>query len=222
MIKIGIPLTSYSNKDGWKGLITYIFGKDAETVNLIPWLNKPGGEYSEKLLPKDIDIVIFDGGSDIHPMLYKEARHELTRTNVVRDWTELIIFQRYLNLPTKFAGICRGCQFLNVAMGGTLYQDLPSIRMGHAGHHLNGIYQDTNFGRFIGQRDIRVNSLHHQAVRDLGHNLRPIMTDIQHEIVEGIESKKGDKIRAVQSHPEYVSLKYEKRIEVMKWLLRKK
>lgn len=221
MIKVGIPLSNYSSKEGWKDFVRYLFGNDAETINLMPWLNKAGGEYSVNLLPEDVDIVIFDGGADIHPMLYKEAKHVLTSSNIIRDWTELIIFQRYLNLPTKFVGICRGCQFLNVAMGGTLHQDLASIRKKHGRNHLNDVFPDTNFGKYIGKRNIIVNSLHHQAVKDLGRNLRPIMTDIKHGIIEGIESRKGDKIRAVQSHPEYTTGRYVKRIEVMKWLMRK-
>ncbi len=220
MVKIGIPKTAYSTKESWDSFVTYLFGEDAEVVNLNPWIDNPGGEYEEGLLPENIDIVLFDGGSDIHPILYKEAKHISTHTNIVRDWTELIIFQRYLNTATKFAGICRGCQFLNIAMGGTLYQDLFSEKKGHAKFHLNDIMHDTKFHQFIGGNDIRVNSLHHQAVKDLGRNLRPIMTHITHATVEGIESKRGDKIRAVQSHPEYDTKRYEKRIEVMKWLLR--
>jgi putative glutamine amidotransferase len=221
MIKIGIPETNYSTKDGWKDFAKYLFGENVTVINLNPKLDQKSGKYNKNLLPEDIDFVLFDGGADIHPMLYKEPKHPATRTNIVRDWMELIIFQYYLKLPTKFIGICRGSQFLNVLMGGTLHQDLWSLKKGHTKVHLNDIMTDTKFYKFLSKRDIRVNSLHHQAIKDLGHNLRPIMTDIRFGIVEGIESIKGDKIRAVQSHPEYENKSYEHRLEIMSWLFRK-
>ncbi len=219
-ITVGIPKTDYSTKTGWQEFITYLLGDDAETINLDPWVNKPGKKCNELLLPEHVDIVIFDGGVDVHPILYKESKHPATVSNILRDWTELIIFQRYFNLPTKFAGICRGAQFLNVMMGGNLYQDLRSIKMAHAGQHLSQLMPESKFFQFLGKETIHVNSLHHQAIKELGQNLRTTMIHPVFKTIEGIESIKGDKIRAVQSHPEYASKIYKTRIEVMNWLLR--
>jgi putative glutamine amidotransferase len=220
MITVGIPETRYSNKRHWKNMMNHLFDHKVETINIYPWVNNPGGDYRKELMPKNVDFIIFDGGADVHPILYKESSHQSTSTNLMRDWTELLIFQHYLNLPTKFIGICRGIQFLNVAFGGTLHQDLHSIRKGHQPVHLNTILPNTKFSRIIRKKTMKVNSLHHQAVDKLGRNLRPIMVDTSYKVIEVIESKKGDKVRAVQSHPEYDEINYKNRLDVMNWLLR--
>lgn len=218
MIKIGIPETGYSKAAGWASYIEYLFGRErANIVDLDP-------NYGKNELPKDIDIVIFDGGADVHPVLYGGDFHPALSVNLARDWQEKIIFDFYKNMDTVFAGICRGAQFLNVMLGGTLYADLPSVNLGHNGTHKIMLLESDCLFDYIGLEngdEITVNSLHHQAVKDLGDDLSVVMVDSDFGVIEGFQSLDG-KIRAVQSHPEMENIYYAKRIEVSEWLFRTK
>lgn len=217
MIKIGIPSTQYSAARSWMSLIKHLFDQKAETIDLDP-------DYGRKELPRDIDIVLFDGGADVHPAFYGGTFHSAMGVNLARDWQEKIIFDFYSGLHTIFAGICRGAQFLNVMMGGTLYEDLPSAKIGHNHIHQVMLLDSECLATYLKLEngdEITVNSLHHQAVKDLGIGLLPTMIDSNFGVVEGLQSLDG-KIRAVQSHPEIPDEDYKDRIEVLEWLFRTK
>jgi putative glutamine amidotransferase len=215
MIKVGIPSTDYSKANGWEPFLKGLFPNEVEAIDLDP-------NYGRNELPKDIDIVMFDGGADVHPVLYGGTFHKSISVNLERDWQEKIIFDFYKDLDTVFAGICRGAQFLNVMMGGTLYEDLPSINLGHEPKHKVMITDSECLFSYLkmGEGDeMSVNSLHHQAVKDLGDGLTVTMLDSNFGVVEGFQSLDG-KIRAVQSHPEMGDNSYIHRIAVCDWLLR--
>ena len=215
MIKIGIPATGYSAARSWQSLITHLFLGDAKAIDLDP-------DYGHCKLPKDIDIVLFDGGADVHPVLYGGTYHSTVHPNLARDWQEKIIFDFYRNLDTIFIGICRGSQFLNVMMGGTLYEDLPSVKIGHDHIHEVMLVDSEcllQYTKLEKGDEITVNSLHHQAVKDLGDELLVTMVDSNFGVIEGFQSLDG-KIRAVQSHPEMAEKDYIKRMEVLDWLFR--
>lgn len=215
MITIGIPKSGYSRAKMWVPFIGWLFGKTAEVINLDP-------DLGTNKLPENVDLILFDGGADVHPILYGGTFHKTLGVNIARDWNEMLIYQFYKNLPTLFSGICRGSQFLNVMNGGNLYVDLPSLEMGHEIHHEVDIIEKSSLLDYLGDNipdKLEVNSFHHQAVKDLGDTLLPVLVDSQHFIVEGFESNDG-KIRAVQSHPEYGDKEYAYRINVMDWLFR--
>ena len=221
MIKIGIPYTGYSSARSWDGLIAHLFVDSkigARAIDLDP-------VFGAGKLPKDIDVVLFDGGADVHPILYGGKYHKSISSNIRRDWNEKIIFDFYKDLPTVFAGICRGIQFLNVMMGGTLFEDLPSAKIGHKSmHDVMFLEYNKTFSNYTGIKDgeeFPVNSLHHQAIKDIADGLEPILIDSDFGVIEGVESKDG-KIRAVQSHPEYGETRYAKRLEICQWLFRTK
>jgi len=217
MIKIGIPFTGYSGAASWDGLILHLFGEKASIVDLDP-------NYGDDKLPKDIDMIIFDGGADVHPVLYGGSYHPSLSVNLARDWQEKLVFDFYKNLDTIFLGICRGSQFLNVMMGGTLYEDLPSADIGHNHIHQITLVDSECLFTYLGLKDgdeITVNSLHHQAVKDLGDGLLPVMIDSNFGVVEGFQSLDG-KFRAVQSHPEMAEKAYINRMKVLDWLFRTK
>lgn len=150
----------------------------------------------------DIDILMFDGGSDVSPGIYGENKHHSTICNPQRDFIEMTLYRYYLNASTKYAGICRGSQFLNVMGGGKLYQDLYSLNRGHSMRHNVMVLLGTKLRKFVNLDLIHVNSTHHQAVKTTGANLIPTLVEPGTRVIEGIESIKGDKIRAVQCHPE--------------------
>ena len=214
MIRLGIPLTSYSNARSWQNFVNFLYEdySDVEAVNL--YCDENNNE-----LPEDIDIILFDGGSDVHPILYNEKVDKETYTNIPRDILEVKIYRFYKNRDTLFAGICRGNQFLNIMRGGTLIQDLYKINQGHTHRHRVDIESLSTIIPYINCKNMFVNSLHHQAINELGVGLKIVMKHSTYNTIEGIESIDG-KIRAIQSHPEFGHRFYEKRLDVMKWLLR--
>lgn len=217
-IKIGVPETNYSTAKVWEPFMQYIFDDKSavELVSLDP-------NYGLWELPKDIDLILFDGGSDVHPILYGGIYSKHLSVDLLRDWMEVIIYNFYKNLGVPMSGICRGSQFLNVMNGGTLYEDLPTEKLGHTKLHDVVVEKCSSFSKYTRLQTgdvIRVNSFHHQAVKILGNNLYPVLSDKKTGVIEGFASK-DDKIRAVQSHPEYEEKDYPNRFKICSWLFRK-
>ena len=157
---------------------------------------------------KDYDFILFDGGADVSPKLYKEKQHPQTEINFARDLLEKSIYLQFLNKHTKYLGICRGNQFLNVMSGGTLIQHLPDYNLMQNYKHNVFICPDTKlelYTEFNQCRYMQVNSTHHQAIKTLGENSIVTLID-EKGVIEGFETK-DDKIRAVQCHPEFLDFK---------------
>lgn len=224
MKTIGIPRNHYSTSKMWTPFLKWLFNFQVDVIDIDPKFGL------DNRLP-EVDIVLFDGGADVHPLLYSGVFHKTIQTNIGRDWNERIIFEFYRDKPTLFAGICRGAQFLNVMCGGNLWADLPSEKKAHDLFHRAVVLPDTSLAEHLkikpkksAEIDIAVNSYHHQAVKDLAPTLRPVLIEPETNIIEGFESiggvLKNAKIRAVQSHPEYGDKEFELRTEICGWLLR--
>lgn len=164
------------------------------------------------------DFILFDGGSDVSPFLYNEEKHKTTYNDVSRDNHEIDIFIEYFNYPTKYIGICRGSQFLNVMYKGTLYQNLDDYKLEHNFYH-NVELCDTlsKVSLLNAVPNLRkVNSTHHQAVKKLGEKLLITAFEPNTKIVESFVDI-DNKTRAVQFHPEMIyEFPYAK--DVIKWL----
>ena len=219
MKTIGIPKSDYSTKKRWEPYLKWIFPCSINIIDVDP------GFGLVKNLP-DVDLLLFDGGEDVHPVLYSGTFHKTIHTNIGRDWNEKLIFEHYIKTPTLFAGICRGSQFLNIMCGGNLWADLPSENKEHHYYHQAVILPGTTLAEQLDVKprkseeiDITVNSTHHQAVKDLGHNLQTVLVEPETNVIEGFESLDG-KIKAVQSHPEYGDNPYKMREEIANWLFR--
>jgi putative glutamine amidotransferase len=176
--------------------------------------------YSEELKVESInfsnnyDFILLDGGSDVSPNLYGE-KNTKSSSDSIRDSYEKDIYSHYKNSNTKFVGICRGLQFLNVMYKGTLYQNLGDYGLQHSGEHYIEI--DNTIIKFL-PKITCVNSLHHQAIKELGKGLFPIAIEVNTKIIE-IIGEVNDKIRAVQFHPEWMyNFPYTK--EILCWLFR--
>jgi len=157
---------------------------------------------------KDYDFILFDGGADVAPEFYKEKQHPQTEINFARDLLEKSIYLQFLNKHTKYLGICRGNQFLNVMSGGTLIQHLPDYNLMQDYMHKVFICPSTKlelYTEFNQCKYMQVNSTHHQAIKTLGENSTVTLID-EKGVIEGFETKDG-KIRAVQCHPEYLDFK---------------
>ncbi|MEZ5174944.1 MAG: gamma-glutamyl-gamma-aminobutyrate hydrolase family protein [Acidimicrobiia bacterium] len=162
-----------------------------------------------------IDGLVITGGGDIAPERYGRSRHEtVAEVDDERDRFEIELVHRALAARIPTLAICRGLQVVNVALGGTLIQDLPS-HTGAAGHDMIGdaayeahsivrIDKGSRIAEIIGAGDHGVNSIHHQAVEDPGHGVR-VVGSAPDGTIEAIEHEDRDwDLIAVQWHPEFL------------------
>jgi putative glutamine amidotransferase len=153
--------------------------------------------------------LVLTGGEDVAPERYGAVPHpRLGAVDPVRDAAELslIAAARARRLPVL--AICRGIQILNVALGGTLYQDLDSERPGsvpHAGEQTHALRVEPGslVARTLGTQSATVNSRHHQAIRDLAPGLKAVAW-AEDGVIEAVEPVDAGApwMVAVQWHPE--------------------
>ncbi|MBL7074995.1 gamma-glutamyl-gamma-aminobutyrate hydrolase family protein [candidate division KSB1 bacterium] len=160
----------------------------------------------------EINGLVVSGGDDVDPSTYGE---ELIDPRWKRDRQrvlfEMELIKKCLSQKKPILGICRGMQVLNVAFGGTLFQDLPSQRGGGIDHrmsaafpakrHLISIQKDTNLRNILGMDTLAVNSFHHQAIKTLGNGLK-VSALAPDGVLEGLERRGDPLIMGVQWHPE--------------------
>ncbi len=158
------------------------------------------------------DGFLFTGGQDVAPELYgtKDATGTVV-SSPERDKLETLLLKKALQADKPILGICRGLQFLNAFLGGTLWQDLPLQHPSEIVHKQGKPYnapthQVTLSGdlkTLLGKETLEVNTLHHQAVKDLGNDLVP-MALAPDGIIEAAQMTGRRFVWAVQWHPEYL------------------
>jgi len=162
-----------------------------------------------------VDGLLLTGGLDIEPSLYGEPEcHATVRLEVERDRLELPLCRLALARAIPVLGICRGVQVLNVACGGRLWQDLSGLRPATGLHmevadgrdrrrylHVATAIDGTRTAELIGTEPLPVNSIHHQAVREVGVGLR-IAAVAPDGVIEAIEGLRAPFFLGVQWHPE--------------------
>jgi putative glutamine amidotransferase len=181
---------------------------------LIP--NALSEDALDGLLPR-LDGVLFTGGGDIETSYYSEEAHpKVSSVEPARDRLELILLKRVVQSGKPFLGICRGLQLINVGLGGTLYADIADQVPGAAKHdyypdwkrdylaHPVEVDQDARLAGILGGRVVEVNSLHHQAVRQLAPDL-VLTAGSPDGIVEAVELPDHPFGLAVQWHPEWLT-----------------
>jgi len=162
-----------------------------------------------------LDGVLLAGGGDIAPNHYGDQPHERLGTiDPPRDLTELRLARWAAAEGKPLLGICRGVQLINVALGGSLYQDIPSQIDTTIDHNLSYTHEDWTFpahsitiaadsrlARMLGTTHLMINSLHHQAVRRVATGLRAVAW-APDGVIEALESEGPTFIIGVQCHPE--------------------
>lgn len=171
------------------------------------------GEHHHGALLDVLDGLVLTGGEDVDPAHYGQARHPaIGEVDPQRDAFELGVFREARRRGLPVLAICRGIQLVNVALGGTLWQDLPSEKPSALPHraptdrdvrtHAVDIRPGSRLAAALGTTRCDVNSFHHQSIRDLAPGLVVSATAPDGEI-EGVEAPPGESwLLAVQWHPE--------------------
>ena len=162
-----------------------------------------------------LDGLVLQGGADVSPLTYGEQPIKAAwEGDRVRDVYEIDLVRQFVAAGKPVLGICRGLQLINVAFGGSLYQDIPEqhanpIAHYHADHydqHFHSITFTDGSGlaaRYPGVVQARVNSIHHQAVRKLGKDMAVEALSSPDEIIEAIRWHGPGYVLGVQWHPEF-------------------
>ena len=190
---------------------TYIRAVEASGGNVIMLPYTDNGESIERFVNL-CDGFIFSGGADIEPHRYGEEKSEMCgETTPYRDEIEFAVFERAIKTNKPIMGICRGSQLINVALGGTLYQDIPSeieTDLTHKQEHPHSepaheasVVSGGLLHKVIGKSRIHINSLHHQAVKKLGEGLVP-MAVADDGVIEATYLPGERLIWGFQWHPE--------------------
>ncbi|AXY25638.1 hypothetical protein CL176_06300 [Suicoccus acidiformans] len=159
-----------------------------------------------------VDGLVLAGGQDISPLFYgEEPQKVIGAVSPERDRIELALIKEAIQQKKAILGICRGMQLVNVALGGTLYQDIKhdsrftvqhdQKSQPHFATHTVFVSEDSYLGRLIPDKSL-VNSFHHQAIRDLAEPLHATARS-KDEVIEAVEAMDDNySIVGVQWHPE--------------------
>lgn len=163
-----------------------------------------------------LDGVLFSGGGDIALDYFRGDPHpRIDDVDLERDSVELKMVQAAASDGKPFLGICRGCQIVNVALGGTLYTHIPDQLPNALDHDYPGnkrtvlvhevkIEEGTHVAEIYGDPIIKVNSLHHQGLKDIAASLR-VAGHAPDGLVEAVELPEHPFGLAVQWHPEWLT-----------------
>jgi putative glutamine amidotransferase len=180
-------------------------------VLLPPQLSKSSLER----LVRGLDAVLLTGGGDMDPACFGEAPHPtLYDVAPARDALETSVTHMALEKRTPLLAICRGIQVLNVALGGTLYQDVgadPGTEIQHSQKegrdqptHKVTVTPGSRLARVLGADDLEVNSFHHQVIKALGRGLTAVAW-APDQLIEGVELADDSRfVLGVQWHPEHL------------------
>jgi putative glutamine amidotransferase len=179
---------------------------------LIPMLKDL--HHLEDLLPR-LDGILFSGGIDLQPALYGEAKHpKADAGDPELDEFEIVVANWALQEDIPILGVCRGMQLLNVVLGGSLYQDIPSQRADALEHcrrdmprtaltHAVAVKEESVMEQILGVREVWINSLHHQAVKEPGKGVY-ISGCAEDGLAELLEVPERRFLLGVQGHPEEI------------------
>jgi putative glutamine amidotransferase len=174
---------------------------------------------------KPLDGLIIGGGNDIGPEHYGGDLDARVKADPERDRLEIDWIKKALADRIPLLGICRGSQLINIVHGGTLHQDIRPLR--RRTYNRPGLLPTkqvrleagSRLAAVCGKARLRVNSLHHQAIREPGGGLRVVGRDLD-DIVQAVESSTDSRVLGVQWHPEYL-LYVPAQFALFRWLVRR-
>ncbi|MBN1803934.1 MAG: gamma-glutamyl-gamma-aminobutyrate hydrolase family protein [Sedimentisphaerales bacterium] len=152
-----------------------------------------------------LDGLVLIGGYDVPPSAYNEQPHETVEVLPMQCYNfERKLISSWLKTGKPVLGICLGMQFTNVVSGGSLIQDIPSqvgTKVNHREYHRVRIAPDSSLAKILNSTEASVFSYHHQAVKDVGKNLK-IIAHSDDGLIEAMERINGGFGLFVQWHPE--------------------
>lgn len=228
-LKIGISARIFHPEPGSKGLRSktlqyleesiahWVMSRDV-LVFMIPTVDTQGLLHPSHIRLRDyakhLDGLVLQGGADVSPQSYSEVatRHEW-QGDRMRDMYELELLHEFIDAGKPVLGVCRGCQLINVAFGGTLYQDIQT-ELPDAIPHVNEQYDANRHtlsfpegsslkAMLAAQGTPIVNSIHHQSVRTLGRDLSVEAISAEDGVIEAIRHRKSPFVVGLQWHPEF-------------------
>ncbi|TFW07778.1 gamma-glutamyl-gamma-aminobutyrate hydrolase [Oxalobacteraceae bacterium OM1] len=228
-LKIGVSARIFHPEAGAKGLRSktlqyleesiaqWVMSRDV-LVFMIPTVNTNGLLHPSNIRLRDyakhLDGLVLQGGADVSPKSYASvATRPEWSGDRARDMYELELLHEFVEAGKPVLGVCRGCQLINVAFGGTLFQDIATD-VPTAIQHVNDLYdshyhavhfpEGSSLGRLYPARtEAIVNSIHHQAVKDLGRDIVVEAVSGKDNIVEAIRYRKARFVMGLQWHPEF-------------------
>lgn len=182
-------------------------------------------------LSQSFDGFLLTGGQDVSPRLYGQKLSPFCgEVCFERDEMERLILGDAIRMGKPVLGICRGIQILNVVLGGSLYQDIPTEYPSVLEHHQKPPYDlpvhqvsivpDSPLFSLLGRRSLAVNSYHHQAIKRLSNRL-VAMAYAEDGLVEAAYMPSARFVLAVQWHPEFSYEKEESSLAILRKFVRK-
>jgi putative glutamine amidotransferase len=209
---VGVTATTEVIRDALRVRVNAAYTEALRRVGLVPLVIPPLPEAQAAAVLDGLDGLLVTGGEDVDPARYGRTPHPSVEAHAGRDESEiaLVLEARRRRIPTL--AICRGIQVVNVALGGTLVQDIPSQSATELNHdpqarrdervHAVRVESTSRLANALGTDCLTTNSFHHQALDAVAEGLR-VTAYADDGIVEGAESADPEWwMLAVQWHPE--------------------
>ena len=228
-LRIGLSARIYHPQAGATGLQSkslqyleqsvahWVMSRDV-MVFMIPSVSGDGMVHRSSIrlsdYPQYLDGLVLQGGADISPQCYgEEPLQPEWAGDRVRDAYEMELLHEFMESGKAVLGICRGAQLINVALGGTLHQDI-AMQVENAATHVHDDYDrhshaiewgsESGFARlYPGVTGGRVVSIHHQSIKALGRGLRVEAASAQDGVIEAVRLEGKPFVLGVQWHPEF-------------------
>ena len=212
MTRVGVSPRLFHPEPGARGVHTKLLdylehsvadwiGSSGALVFLLPLISR-AVDYAASL-----DGLVLQGGADISPRAYgEEPQKREWAGDETRDRYEIELVRAFTQARKPVLGICRGAQLINVALGGSLHQDVPAHRSDDYDQHAHEVRLEPGSGlaRLYGETGPRrVVSIHHQAIKRLGRDLRVEARSVPDGLIEAVRSSGPSYLCAVQWHPEF-------------------
>lgn len=209
---IGITAGNHPKAPGMY-VLRWDYIRSIEWAGGVPLVLAPSGAALHSSLVDRLDGLLLTGGLDIDPASYGEKPHpSVSRTSAERDEFEFLLTRGALQRGVPILGICRGMQVLNVVLGGTLIQDIPTLigpevlhnhphKQRHEIFHEVRLKEGTRLHAILKRERIPVNSLHHQAIKRTGDGVVPTAW-ADDGVIEAMEVPGAPFVVCVQWHPE--------------------
>ena len=209
---VAVTATTREDEDSRRVRLSASYIDALESAGLVPLVIPPLANEAASAILDAVDGLVLTGGEDVNPSRYGQQPHpKLKNVSDARDSTEIALIREAKRRGTPILAICRGIQVLNVALGGTLIQDIRAQCEGSLDHDDGSPRQSRTHGitvepgsltaAALGTTDASVNSLHHQAVKEVSPELK-VTARSTDGIIEGLETiDPAWWVLAVQWHP---------------------